>query len=169
MHSRKQPSTGAPASSKSRLCPTQQPEGTVPWSTGLFACGSDVPNCCITCWCPCVTFGRIAEIVEEGSTSCGARGAVYTLIAVFTGCGCACIYSGFYRQRMRSRYRLEEGRCNDCCLHLCCERCALCQEYRELKNRGFDMSLGCHGNMARQQNQGAQTTAAPAVETGMKG
>lgn len=23
---------------------------------------------CITCWCPCVTFGRIAEIVDKGST-----------------------------------------------------------------------------------------------------
>ena len=23
---------------------------------------------CLTCWCPCVTFGRIAEIVDRGST-----------------------------------------------------------------------------------------------------
>lgn len=23
---------------------------------------------CLTCWCPCVTFGRIAEIVDKGST-----------------------------------------------------------------------------------------------------
>ena len=27
-------------------------------------------------------------------------------------------------------------------VHFCCEFCALCQEYRELRNRGFDMSLG---------------------------
>lgn len=23
---------------------------------------------CITCWCPCITFGQIAEIVDKGST-----------------------------------------------------------------------------------------------------
>jgi len=24
---------------------------------------------CITCWCPCITFGQIAENVEKGETS----------------------------------------------------------------------------------------------------
>ncbi|KAE8699015.1 Protein PLANT CADMIUM RESISTANCE 2 [Hibiscus syriacus] len=161
-----QPATGVPVSSMNQHYSTQQPAGTVPWSTGLCDCGSDVSNCCITCWCPCITFGQIAEIVDQGSTSCGASGALYALIGVFTGC--ACIYSCFYRQRMRSQYMLEDRPCNDCCLHYCCESCALCQEYRELKNRGFDMSLGWHGNMARQQNQGVQMPTAPVMETGMK-
>jgi len=30
----------------------------------------------------------------------------------------------------------------DCLVHFCCETCALCQEYRELKNRGYDLSIG---------------------------
>jgi hypothetical protein len=30
----------------------------------------------------------------------------------------------------------------DCLVHFCCETCALSQEYRELKNRGFDMGIG---------------------------
>ncbi|KAI3696287.1 hypothetical protein L1987_79299 [Smallanthus sonchifolius] len=38
------------------------------WSSGLCACCSDVPNCCLTCWCPCITFGQIAEIVDKGNT-----------------------------------------------------------------------------------------------------
>ncbi|KAG8382725.1 hypothetical protein BUALT_Bualt05G0107200 [Buddleja alternifolia] len=38
------------------------------WSTGLCDCFSDVPNCCITFWCPCITFEQIAEIVDRGST-----------------------------------------------------------------------------------------------------
>ncbi|KAK2994777.1 hypothetical protein RJ640_001683 [Escallonia rubra] len=38
------------------------------WSTGLCDCASDCSNCCITCWCPCITFGQIAEIVDKGST-----------------------------------------------------------------------------------------------------
>lgn len=56
--------------------------------------------------------------------------------------GFACLYSCFYRSRMRGQYDLEEAPCEDCVLHLCCETCALCQEYRELKNRGFDMGIG---------------------------
>ncbi|GLT36095.1 hypothetical protein SLA2020_104980 [Shorea laevis] len=134
-----------------------------PWSSGLCDCFSDIPNCCITCWCPCVTFGQIAEIVDRGSTSCVASGALYALIAWFTGC--ACIYSCFYRSRMRKQYTLQESPCADCLTHFCCERCALCQEYRELKGRGFDMSLGWHGNMQR-QNMGVQM--APVMEGGMQ-
>lgn len=30
----------------------------------------------------------------------------------------------------------------DCCVHLCCESCALCQEYKELETRGFNMAKG---------------------------
>ncbi|MQL89670.1 hypothetical protein Taro_022252 [Colocasia esculenta] len=39
-----------------------------PWSTGLCDCCDDPGNCCLTCWCPCVTFGRIAEITDRGGT-----------------------------------------------------------------------------------------------------
>ncbi|KAK1605637.1 hypothetical protein QYE76_029310 [Lolium multiflorum] len=38
------------------------------WSVGLFDCFGDFGTCCLTFWCPCVTFGRIAEIVDKGST-----------------------------------------------------------------------------------------------------
>ncbi|XP_012829075.1 PREDICTED: protein PLANT CADMIUM RESISTANCE 2-like [Erythranthe guttata] len=130
------PPTGVP------MHPSMQVHGNLPgpWSTGLCDCFSDVSNCCITCWCPCITFGQIAEIVDRGSTSCGASGALYALISYFTGC--ACIYSCTYRSKMRSQYMLAEDPCPDFLLHLCCESCALCQEYRELQHRGFDMNLG---------------------------
>ena len=123
---------------------------------------------CITCLCPCITFGQIAEIIDRGSTckslsspsnkqiqfprndsiwcyvlaACGASGALYTLILCLTGC--QCIYSCFYRSKMRGQYSLHESPCNDCLVHCCCETCALCQEYRELKTRGFDMNIGMH-------------------------
>ncbi|CAI9118129.1 OLC1v1019653C1 [Oldenlandia corymbosa var. corymbosa] len=118
------------------------------WSSGLCDCFSDVPNCCLTYWCPCITFGQIAEIVDQGSTSCGPIEALYTFISVITGC--ACIYSGFYRTKMRKQCNLPESPCGDCLAHFCCDTCALCQEHRELKNRGFDMSIGWQGNMEKQ-------------------
>ncbi|XP_015895405.3 protein PLANT CADMIUM RESISTANCE 2 [Ziziphus jujuba] len=139
-----------------------RPKTRGPWSTGLFDCFSDVKTCCITCWCPCVTFGRIAEIVDKGSSSCGANGALYTLIACVTGFPCC--YSCFYRTKMRQQYSLAESPCGDCLVHCFCESCALCQEHRELQNRGYNMSIGWHGNV---EEKNREVAMAPVVEEGM--
>ncbi|KAM5566844.1 cell number regulator 2 [Rosa sericea] len=112
-----------------------------PWKSGLLDCFSDPKSCCLTLWCPCVTFGQIADIVDKGSTSCGASGALYALIAFVTGC--SCIYSCFYRSKLRQQYTLDESPCGDCLVHCFCEYCALCQEYREIQSRGFNMAVGC--------------------------
>ncbi|XP_039054695.1 protein PLANT CADMIUM RESISTANCE 2-like [Hibiscus syriacus] len=143
-----------------------QQDGQVPWSTGLYDCFSDVPNCCITFWFPCITFGQIAHRVDHGSVLCEACAAIYLVIRMFTRFHC--IFSWFYRSRMRSRYMLEESPCNDLCVHLWCENCALCQEYRELKNNGFHMYHGWHGNTTGQQNHGMPMQPAPVMESGMK-
>ncbi|MQM09631.1 hypothetical protein Taro_042505 [Colocasia esculenta] len=111
-----------------------------PWSTGLCDCCDDVGNCCITWCCPCITFGQIAEIVDRGSTSCGASGALYGLILYLTGC--SCLYSFFYRSKLRRQYGIADGCCPDFVVHCFCESCALCQEYRELKHLGFDPVIG---------------------------
>ncbi|KAK5842441.1 hypothetical protein PVK06_004797 [Gossypium arboreum] len=129
--------------------PSGQPQNELPWSAGFCDCCSDLKTCCISYWCPCITFGQIAEIVDKGSTSCGASGALYTLIMFVTGCG--------------KQYNLKGGNCGDCMRHFCCEPCALTQEYRELQNRGFDMSIGWHANV--EKNPGL--AMAPAVEKGM--
>ncbi|XP_015688986.1 cell number regulator 2-like isoform X2 [Oryza brachyantha] len=118
---------------------------------------------CVTWWCPCITFGQVAEIVDRGSTSCGTSGALYALVMLLTGCHC--VYSCFYRAKMRAQYGLQERPCADCCVHYCCEPCALCQAYRELKKRGFDMNLGWHANMERQGHTPA--TMPPHMHPGM--
>ncbi|PAN06699.1 hypothetical protein GQ55_1G276400 [Panicum hallii var. hallii] len=133
------------------------------WSTGLCNCFDDCGNCCVTCLCPCITFGQIAEIIDRGSTSCGTSGALYALIMLLTGC--QCVFSCFYRAKMRAQYGLRESPCADCCVHCFCECCALCQEYRELKKRGFDMKLGWHANMERQGRTAA--TMPPQMHPGM--
>ncbi|KAL0463627.1 UNVERIFIED_CONTAM: protein PLANT CADMIUM RESISTANCE 11 [Sesamum latifolium] len=139
------------------------PHSPVPWSTGLCDCCDNISVCCLTCWCPCITFGRIAEIVDRGSTSCGISGALYSMILCVSGC--SCLYSCFYRSKLRGQYFLEERPCTDCCVHCCCETCALCQEYRQLQNQGLDLSIGWHGNLERQKRKGCM---APPVEEGMK-
>ncbi|AQK53213.1 Cell number regulator 2 [Zea mays] len=133
------------------------------WSTGLCNCFDDCHNCCVTCVCPCITFGQTAEIIDRGSTSCGTSGALYALVMLLTGC--QCVYSCFYRAKMRAQYGLQVSPCSDCCVHCCCQCCALCQEYRELKKRGFDMSIGWHANMERQGR--AAAAVPPHMHPGM--
>ncbi|ERM94041.1 hypothetical protein AMTR_s00010p00034340 [Amborella trichopoda] len=142
----------------------QSPTGyPLPWSTGLCDCCEDPANCCITCWCPCITFGQIAEIADRGITSCGVSGSLYGLMLLIVGC--ACCYSCFYRSKLRSQYNLSKSPCADCLVHFFCEGCALCQEYRELKARGFDMSIGWIGNMEKQTR--GVTTMPPSMAGGM--
>ncbi|XP_058181296.1 cell number regulator 2-like [Rhododendron vialii] len=121
----------------------------VPWSSGLYDCFDDVPNCCITYFCPCITFGRIAEIVNKGETSCRKSGGIYASLSLC---------------RSRRRYSLPETPYTDWCVHGFCEPCALCQEYRELKKQGFDMSIGWEGNLERKR---CRETMAPMAEGGM--
>ncbi|AES94728.1 putative PLAC8 motif-containing protein [Medicago truncatula] len=162
--------TSAYSGASSDYAPPPPPKPLVEWSTGLCDCcsaSSDPRKSCITFWCPCITFGQVAEIIDKGSTSCGASGALYTLICCVIGC--PCLYSCFYRSKMRQQYGLKGNDCTDCLIHCCCEACALCQEYRELENRGFNMVIGWHGNV-EQRTRGiamATTTTAPAVEQGM--
>ncbi|KAG2708356.1 hypothetical protein I3760_05G188000 [Carya illinoinensis] len=136
-----------------------------PWSSGLCDCFMDKKTCCVTFWCPCITFGQIAEIVDKGSTSCGANGALYALICCVICC--PSLYSCFYRSKMRQQYLLRERPCGDCLVHCFCEQCALCQEHRELKTRGFDMTIGWHGNVEQRSRGVTAAMKAPEKEAGM--
>ncbi|KAJ4758554.1 Protein PLANT CADMIUM RESISTANCE 2 [Rhynchospora pubera] len=133
------------------------------WSSGLCDCGQDCKTCCLACFCPCIAFGRIAEIVDQGTTPCATSGAIYAILTCFTGC--QWVYSCMYRSKLRTQYSLPESPCNDCLIHCCCEPCALSQEYRELQTRGFDMKIGFQANMARQA--GIAMTAPPSIQGGM--
>ncbi|KAF8410052.1 hypothetical protein HHK36_002572 [Tetracentron sinense] len=141
--------------------PIQVPGAAGQWSTGLCHCCDDPANCVITCFCPCITFGQIAEIVNRGSSTCAERGTAYGCLVLT---GYPCLYSCFYRSKLRGQYDLDEAPCVDCLVHFCCEPCALCQEYRELKNRGFDMGIGWQANLDRKSRG---VTVAPIVGGGM--
>ncbi|KAJ7954679.1 Plant cadmium resistance 2 [Quillaja saponaria] len=112
------------------------------WSADLFECGEDVPTCCMTCFLPCVTFGQIAEVLDEGKTSCVGQGFAYGLLMIIQ---CHWLYSCVYREKLRQKFGLSSDPCADCCTHCCCEPCALCQEHAELKHRGFNPSKGWIG------------------------
>ncbi|KAL5726261.1 hypothetical protein ACHQM5_009316 [Ranunculus cassubicifolius] len=141
--------------------------GTKPWSTDLFDCMDDPNNALITFCFPCVTFGQIAEIIDNGKTTCATSGTLYGVLSFFV---VPCLISCGYRSKLRSRYDLVEVPAADWITHVFCEWCALCQEYRELKNRGLDPAIGWQGNLMRNQNmqQQRQGVMMPPVQNVMR-
>lgn len=101
------------------------------WSSALWRCADDWPTCCITCLCPCITFGQIAKIAD-GRSSCCVYSSIYLLLSLVC---VPCLYSFVNRTKLRAKYSLPEHPFSDCCIHCCCEICALCQERREIKYR----------------------------------
>ncbi|KAK6913491.1 hypothetical protein RJ641_023092 [Dillenia turbinata] len=67
--------------------------------------------------------------------------------------GCPCIISCSYRTKLHSKFNLIEASASNRIIHTFCDYYALCQEYRELHNRGSEPAIGRHRNMARFQNQ----------------
>ncbi|CAA6664297.1 unnamed protein product [Spirodela intermedia] len=122
------------------------PKGS--WTTGLFDCFEEPRNSCIACFCPCIIFGQITEIVDKGSTTCLTGGAIYMALR---GMGFSCMYSCCYRGKLRQQYSLPGTDCYDCLIHCFCERCSLCQMHRELRNRGFNMEIGWEGNVEKKE------------------
>ncbi|KAK9933901.1 hypothetical protein M0R45_021072 [Rubus argutus] len=116
-------------------------------------------SCCLTLWCPCVAFGRIADIVGQGAPSCLANGAMCLLVAICGSPPAAITYS--YRTKMRQQYGFDGTCCGDFLLHCLCPSCALCQEYRELQSRGW------HGNMGGSSHEVGMGPLPPQVEKGM--
>ncbi|KAL3830968.1 hypothetical protein ACJIZ3_019770 [Penstemon smallii] len=125
------------------------PEGQ--WSTGLFDCCDDRPNCLKTFFCPCIIEGEIVEIIDRGATpSQKACGIYYALHMVH----CTWLYTSNYRAKLRALFKLPEAPYSDMMVHCCCCVCAMSQEYRELKNRGVDPSLGWEGNVEKWKHEG---------------
>ncbi|WZZ63998.1 hypothetical protein YC2023_075368 [Brassica napus] len=121
------------------------------WTSELFDCMNDGENALITCFFPFITFGQIAEVIDEGASRI------------------PCVYSCTFRTKLRSKYGLPDAPAPDWITHCFCEYCALCQEYRELKNRGLDPAIGWNGNVQRQRMGQQQEMMAPPMGQRMMG
>lgn len=98
------------------------------WSTGLCGAHGEYWNCLVTHFCPWITFGQIAEIVDQGTTSCCAASLLYLGVQCCLGCCFTPMVSYVYRARIRHKFNIPPGRCcGDFCLHFWCECFALRQ------------------------------------------
>ncbi|KAK1302861.1 Protein PLANT CADMIUM RESISTANCE 6 [Acorus calamus] len=118
--------------------------GTQPWTTGLLDFMEDPGNALTTFFFPCITFGQIAEVIDNGQTSCGTSGIMYAGILVLIAM--PCLLSCGYRSRLRVKYGLIESPADDWMVHFLCWQ----------------------GNLAQQQNmQNGAMMAPPANQTMM--
>ncbi|CAN8321524.1 unnamed protein product [Cochlearia groenlandica] len=144
--------TGVPMS---QFAPPSNPQANVnlsigtPWSTGLYDCHEDQTNAVMTIIAPCVTFGQIAEVVDEGETTCPLGSFIYLLM--MPALCSQWVMGSKYREKIRRKFNLVEAPYSDCATHVLCSCCSLCQEYRELKIRNLDPSLGWNGILAQGQ------------------
>uniref|UniRef100_A0A0C9RFS9 TSA: Wollemia nobilis Ref_Wollemi_Transcript_29843_741 transcribed RNA sequence n=1 Tax=Wollemia nobilis TaxID=56998 RepID=A0A0C9RFS9_9CONI len=132
------------------------PQGPSPWSSGICACCDDMQSCWIGLFCPCILFGKNVEYLE-GQSWTGPCVVHFLLWGVVTGMCCSLTegtllgllgsfvscYACGYRRAIRTKYNLEEAPCGDFVTHLFCHMCAICQEYREIRDRsdGFNLSV----------------------------
>ncbi|KAI9128836.1 hypothetical protein K1719_000319 [Acacia pycnantha] len=108
--------------------------------------------------------GLWASEMEILDRSCACAGITLYCLAHM---GLQCLYTFTYRGKLRGLFNLPEDPCNDFCVHCFCVSCAICQEYRELKNRGLDPSLGWSGNEQQMNKATEMTQVPPNVAQGM--
>ena len=159
--------SGAPQQSGSYVVGVPPQQGEIPtWSTGLFECFDDLQTFIITAFAPCVTFGQIAEMVDRGQQSWYVYTGLHAIILYLTGCGC--LLSAYYRIKMSQIYNVPNDPIINILVHLICEPCALCQEYRELQAHGFNMQLGVGWrNQSPEIQQTGGVMVPPSVPGGM--
>nr|GLL32746.1 protein PLANT CADMIUM RESISTANCE 2-like [Ipomoea trifida] len=121
------------------------------WSTQLFECFSDIKISFITFFLPCVTFGKIAEFINEGHTTWWEHALVFAFCQVVTLSQGSAIYSCYYRTKMRNKYALNGNIFMDFLVNFLCMKLSLCQQYRQLDRMGFDVGLGWHAYMEKQR------------------
>ncbi|KAI9153019.1 hypothetical protein LWI28_004535 [Acer negundo] len=153
--------------------PHHTSDGLVQWSSGICACCDDMQSCCIGLFCPWFLFGKNAEFLGSGTStgSClthfilwASVNAVCCLLADgillgLPGCFVACYACG-YRRSLRAKYNLQETPCGDFVTHFFCHLCAICQEYREIRERSGDPSAR-HLNLAVVTVPPTQTMESP--------
>ncbi|CAI5530760.1 unnamed protein product [Closterium sp. Naga37s-1] len=142
----------APAQAPAPTAPPPVQFNAVPmgsWTTGCFGCFEDINVCCCSFWCPCVAFGRIAEIVTDGNVD--AQEACVIWCFVDACLLAACVYSFGFRTKLRAKYNLPGDTIKDFCLDWCCGFCSFSQQYRELQNRGWAVADGYKANIQRFQ------------------
>ncbi|KAL2649551.1 hypothetical protein R1flu_017679 [Riccia fluitans] len=100
------------------------------WHNSLCDCLADPFLCISTFLYPCGTFMNITAVVTDGGITQDQACHDLAFHALYLGC---CFYTCCIRRRLRKRFNIPGGTCNDMCAHFLCCCCALVQEWREIQ------------------------------------
>lgn len=102
------------------------------WHHNLCDCCMDPYLCVSTCMYPCGTFTDVAAFASDGKISPEeACNNVMTYSLMF----CCFCYTCCFRRKLRKRFNIQGGCCEDFCTHVLCFYCALIQEWNEILAR----------------------------------
>ncbi|KAK6362274.1 hypothetical protein TWF730_005970 [Orbilia blumenaviensis] len=108
-----------------------------PWQHGMCGCFGDCGKCCMTFWCPCITYGKIQHRLRNNDMSnySNCNGHCWGFCGLMCLCGVQWVMGMMQRGEIRQRYNVEGSGFGDCCRHFWCECCVLIQEDRETEAR----------------------------------
>ncbi|RDW67021.1 hypothetical protein BP5796_09770 [Coleophoma crateriformis] len=116
--------------------------GTQKWQAAFFGCFNPIDTCCITCCCPCVTFGKTHHRLRKDpnlngyspiNTSCiGWWASSYFCLSW--------VPQILQRRDIQERNSLEGDFVTDCLKVWCCACCDLIQQEKEAEYHAL------HGN-----------------------
>lgn len=108
------------------------------WSYGTCGCIGSLEVCCLTLWCPCVAYGRLAEAAQPDFMEAADVKAAKLKATVAYLC-CAPLFwpcLGCYRrQKLAHHYKIDMIVWEDLLCHILCHPCSMCQEGREVRRR----------------------------------
>lgn len=94
----------------------------------LFGCFEDWTSCLVVSCVPCGAPIMQALAVDKAQ---GKGFLIPLLLVAFVGC----IGGALNRAQVRTAYNVEGNFIGDCCVHLWCAPCAICQEYRQANRK----------------------------------
>ncbi|KAI9655703.1 MAG: hypothetical protein M1829_000615 [Trizodia sp. TS-e1964] len=107
--------------------------GGQPWHTSFWECFLPVDLCLITCFCPCVTFGKTHHRTRKGASLEGFSPVNASCLGFWaSGCfGLHFIPSLMQRGDIRAKNNIGGNMIEDCLLSYCCGCCTLIQSEKE--------------------------------------
>jgi len=115
--------------------PVQKPK-LRDWTFGLFTCCGSPGIFCCAYFCPCYVVGWNMGTLNGEVGCCRGCSDCFTTSLIMGCCPCfASCVTGGTRTRARYNLNIQGDSCKDICVHMCCQACALTQEYREIHER----------------------------------
>ncbi|KAF2873912.1 PLAC8 family-domain-containing protein [Massariosphaeria phaeospora] len=107
------------------------------WKNSGSSCCTPFGTCMLSCFCPCILYGRISHRTKHHGDLSG-HSCANSSCAAF--CGLACLGISFIlpmiqRGEMRAKYHLKGNACGDCLCACCCTPCDLTQQDKEAAYR----------------------------------